>query len=62
MMLNICAWNVRGLNDPVKQKEVTKFLTKENIHVACLLETKVLIANHSGVMNHVLYNWSSHTN
>ena len=62
MLLNICAWNVKCLNDPVKQKAVAKFLSKEDIHVPSLLETKVLNANHSSVFNHVLYNCACHSN
>lgn len=38
----ICAtWNVRGMNDPFKTKEVRKFINSNKIDVCGLLETRV---------------------
>lgn len=62
MLLNICAWNVRGLNDSGKQKEVANFLRKEKINIVGLLETKMLKSHHVSILNHVLHNWESHIN
>ena len=41
MTVKIASWNVRGLNDPTKQKEVKNFVSKENVHVIGVLETKI---------------------
>lgn len=61
MSTKICAWNVRGLNDPSRQREVAKFL-KEDINIVGLLETKVIDSNHVRILNHVLHDWVSLTN
>ena len=39
--MNILVWNVRGLNHPLKQKEVASRIRKLNISLVCLLETRV---------------------
>lgn len=44
--MNIGFWNVRGgLHEPRKQREVTSFLTKNNINFFGLLETKLNSSN-----------------
>ncbi len=40
-MLNICSWNVRGLNDPCKRALVKFGLFSSRWVVCCLQETKV---------------------
>ena len=40
-MINIIAWNVRGLNSSHKQFEVANVLTAHNIGLFGLLETKI---------------------
>lgn len=39
--MNLCSWNMRGLNEPSKLVEVKRFLSNNKISVAALLETKV---------------------
>lgn len=39
--MNICTWNVRGMNDPNKIGEIRRFINNNNIAVFALLETKV---------------------
>lgn len=39
--MNIYAWNVRGMNDPVKVVEINNFLSTNNISVVALVETKI---------------------
>ncbi|XP_050238227.1 uncharacterized protein LOC126687715 [Mercurialis annua] len=41
-----CAtWNIRGLNEPLKQAEVKRLLAKNNIALAGIIETRVRFAN-----------------
>lgn len=37
----LCSWNMRGLNDPQKIREVGKFINLHNISFMGLLETKI---------------------
>lgn len=39
--MNICSWNVRGLNDPNKALEVRRVTQKHEIKIFALLETRV---------------------
>lgn len=41
LMINIGAWNIRGLNNILKQKEVSLFIWKNKIDLIAILETKV---------------------
>ena len=34
------SWNVRGVNDPFKIKEIRNFLVKHKVAVCVVLETK----------------------
>ncbi len=38
-ILNICSWNVKGVQNPVKRKKILNYLKKEQIHIAFLQET-----------------------
>ncbi|KAK9689166.1 hypothetical protein RND81_09G040100 [Saponaria officinalis] len=63
----ITAWNVRGLNVPLRQHEIKEFLAKHKVVVAGLLETRVKIANSNKIMNKFLRyrcvgNYSAHYN
>ena len=39
--MNIITWNVRGLNDTIKRKEVRNLIRKQNITVLDILETRM---------------------
>ena len=39
--MKILVWNVRGLNHPLKQKEVVNRINKLQVCIVCLLETRV---------------------
>ncbi|XP_021866145.1 uncharacterized protein [Spinacia oleracea] len=39
--MNLCTWNVRGMNDPIKVGEIKKFLAENKIVVVALVETKI---------------------
>lgn len=39
--MNIACWNVRGLNKPLRQREVVRFLRSNNVALVGLLGTRV---------------------
>ena len=39
--MKVLVWNVRGLNQPCKQKEVASRVNRLNVDMVCLLETRV---------------------
>lgn len=58
MSIKIVSWNVRGLNDPSKHKEVFDLVHKENIKIMSLLETKVKSGNEAKFFEKSLKNWN----
>lgn len=52
-------WNVRGLNDPQKQKRLKSILRQYNGNLVCLLETHVLEEKSSAIMQSMLAGWNS---
>ena len=48
-MNNIITWNIRGLNSPNKQEDISGFLNKQNVGIVALLETKVKQQNITAV-------------
>ncbi|XP_022014976.1 uncharacterized protein LOC110914495 [Helianthus annuus] len=57
LMDSIAAWNVRGLNHPLKQKEVQKFVKGNNLQVIAILESHVQVEKLDGVCKKVFRNW-----
>ncbi|XP_074278217.1 uncharacterized protein LOC141601810 [Silene latifolia] len=45
----ISSWNIRGLNDPIKQMEVRSYLSKNKVEVLGLLETRVKSNNFAAI-------------
>ena len=41
----ISCWNIRGLNDPLKQSEVHLLTAKYQIAILCIIETRVRSCN-----------------
>ena len=39
--MNFLIWNVRGLNDPLKQKDIVGRIRSLKVQMVCLLETRV---------------------
>jgi hypothetical protein len=39
--MKIVTWNIRGLNDLSKQREIRSLVKRLHIHLFCLIETKV---------------------
>ena len=56
--MNLLFWNVRGLNDTIKQKEIVKRLNLLNITIAVLIETRVKPINFQKVTSSHFHNWS----
>ena len=54
MSFKFGAWNVRGLNDPYKQKSVRDFIKRENLRFFGFLETKVKVENFENTFGKVL--------
>ncbi|XP_050238208.1 uncharacterized protein LOC126687695 [Mercurialis annua] len=47
--MKYATWNIRGLNEPLKQAEVKRLLAKNNIDLAGIIETRVRFANRDKV-------------
>ena len=43
--MNALVWNVRGLNNPSKQYEVKKQISKHKVSLVCLVETRIKDCN-----------------
>lgn len=41
MRFNLCTWNVRGLNEPLKVSEVKHLINIHNMKIIALIETRV---------------------
>ena len=53
----IASWNIRGLNDPKKQKEIVNFCRDCRISLLCISETKVKPPNVQRIWTHILPTW-----
>ncbi|KAJ0048928.1 hypothetical protein Pint_15714 [Pistacia integerrima] len=51
-------WNIRGLNQPIKQEEVKVFTKEKRLALCSLLETCVAIVSTNCIFNHVFRNWN----
>ncbi|KAK8540758.1 hypothetical protein V6N13_068195 [Hibiscus sabdariffa] len=51
-------WNVRGLNDPIKQINVLKVARRYDVEILCLLETRVWEHNASGIWSGKFRDWT----
>ena len=55
--MNILIWNVRGLNDPLKQKRVVDRIRSMKIMLVGLLETRVKEYNSQSIINKYFQGW-----
>lgn len=53
MEMNIICWNVRGMNDPSRERDVHELLVEHKIGIVGLLETKVKQSNVGRIENRV---------
>ena len=56
-MIKFAAWNISGLNDPLKQKEVISFVMVHSLSVVCLLETRVRVSNKDKNFTSIFPSW-----
>ena len=56
-MVKFASWNIRGLNDPLKQKEVHSFLESHALDFVCILETRVRPSKKDRIFNSILPGW-----
>lgn len=57
-MIKIASWNVRGLNSPLRQREVKDFIKNMNIGLIGLLEVKIRENNFKNIARRVFRNWN----
>lgn len=53
----VVAWDIRGLNDPFKQREIRRFVYKYKVFLLCLVETRVREENIGIIMVILLLGW-----
>lgn len=58
LMSSIFAWNMRGFNQPRKQKVVRYWVKAAKLSIGCLLETKVKEENFTKVFDAIFPRWS----
>ena len=56
--MNLLVWNVKGFNDPLKQKGVMGRIKELNIQVVCLLETRVKENKCQSIKDRHFQGWS----
>ena len=56
-MIKLAAWNIRGLNDSLKQKEMSAFVRVHYLSVVCILETRVRASNKDKIFTSILPGW-----
>ncbi|KAI3827752.1 hypothetical protein L1987_01835 [Smallanthus sonchifolius] len=56
-MDSIASWNVRGLNRPLKQREVQQIVSEHHLNVCAILESHVQVSNLSKVCCGVFKKW-----
>ena len=56
-MVKFASWNIRGLNDPLKQREVRSFVKFHALDFICLLETRVRTPNRDRIFSSLFSGW-----
>ena len=57
--MKILVWNVRGLNHPLKQREVVGRINRTNSSIVCLLETRVKHHKMERILNKSFPDWKA---
>ena len=60
--MTVLVWNVRGLNDPLKQKAVVSRIRELKVSLVCLLETRVKENNMMSIINIHFQSWQVYHN
>lgn len=53
----LITWNVRGLNNPTKQREVRSLIKRHSVVLACLIETRVKEDKAVHIKNNIAPGW-----
>ena len=56
-MVKFSTLNIRGLNDPLRPKEVRSFVVSHDLDFVCILETRVRASNKDRIFNSLLPGW-----
>lgn len=56
-MVKVGAWNIRGLNSPLKSKEVSLFISQNKLDLICILETRVKERSFDRFKSKLFANW-----
>lgn len=56
-MTSLACWNVRGLNQTYKQREIRVFIWEKRIALCALLETRVARHNVNRIFDRIFKNW-----
>ncbi|XP_021979570.1 uncharacterized protein LOC110875674 [Helianthus annuus] len=57
LMVSLASWNIRGLNRPLKQKEVRQIVKDSNLSLCAILESHVDVDKLGGVCKSVFRSW-----
>lgn len=60
--MDFFSWNVRGINNSVKQRSFRKWIRNYNPFFGCLVETHVQQLNAVSTINNILPGWVSEEN
>nr|GEU29963.1 hypothetical protein [Tanacetum cinerariifolium] len=58
LMINVSAWNIRGMNLSPKQNEVRQVIYENKLSVSAILESHVATRNLERLCKHVFKNWN----
>ena len=58
----ISSWNIRGINCPLKQKEIFQFISTNDIDIIGIIKTKVRMPNQDRIQKHFMPHWKFVTN
>lgn len=53
----VSTWNIRGLNKPLKQKEIRAYLLKNKVDICGILETRVKKGNSKNIFRRIACDW-----
>ena len=56
-MVKFASWNIRGLNDPLKQREVRSFVKSQALDFIYHVETRVRASNRDRIFSSLLPGW-----
>ena len=60
--MQILVWNVRGFNNPLKQREVVGRVRRLNVSIVCLLETRVKRLKMQKIVDKQFQGWKLYHN